>query len=73
MSSGDIGGMVLVDVLPMHRRRSPGGRFKKVIERNTRCRTKTYSIWTSQKDQKQLRSPSSRGKERPSRTSTRER
>ena len=59
MSSGDIGGMVLVDVLPMSIGIGlPGGRFKKVIERNTSLpHKKTYSIWTSQKDQKHLEIP----------------
>jgi len=56
MSSGDIGGMVLVDVLPMSIGVGlPGGRFKKVIDRNTSLpHKKTYSIWTSQDDQKTL-------------------
>jgi len=59
MQSGDIGGMVLVDVLPMSIGIGlPGGRFKKVIERNTSLpHKKTYSIWTSQKDKKHLEIP----------------
>jgi molecular chaperone DnaK len=59
MQSGDIGGMVLVDVLPMSIGIGlPGGRFKKVIERNTSLpHKKTYSIWTSQDDQKVLELP----------------
>src|SRR6267143_1058313 len=59
MQSGDIGGMVLVDVLPMSIGVGlPSGRFKKVIERNTSLpHKKTYSIWTSQKDKKHLEIP----------------
>jgi len=54
--SGDAGGIVLVDVLPMSIGIGlPGGRFKKVIERNTKLPyKKTYSIWTSEDDQEVL-------------------
>jgi molecular chaperone DnaK len=47
--SGDIGGMVLVDVLPMSIGVGlKGGRFKKIIERNTPLPHKrTHTIWTS--------------------------
>jgi molecular chaperone DnaK len=56
IQSDEIGGMVLVDVLPMSIGIGlPGGRFKKVVERNTSLpHKKTHSIWTSQDDQKTL-------------------
>src|SRR5213078_4918736 len=56
MQSGDIGGMVLVDVLPMSIGVGlPGGRFKKIIERNTSLPHKrSYSIATTKDDQVEL-------------------
>src|SRR5258705_11735404 len=59
IQSGEIGGMVLVDVLPMSIGAGlPGGRFKKVGERNTALpHKKTYSIWTSEDHQKTLELP----------------
>ncbi|HMC34750.1 MAG TPA: Hsp70 family protein, partial [Myxococcales bacterium] len=59
IQSGDIGGMVLVDVLPMSIGVGlPGGRFKKIVERNTSLpHKKTYSIWTSEDHQKTLEIP----------------
>jgi molecular chaperone DnaK len=59
IQSGEIGGMVLVDVLPMSIGIAlPGGRFKKIIERNTSLpHRKTHSIWTSEDQQKTLEIP----------------
>ena len=56
MGSGDIGGVVLVDVLPMSIGIGlPGGRFKKVIERNTSLPHKRgYSISTTKDDQSSM-------------------
>jgi molecular chaperone DnaK len=56
LDSSDIDGIVLVDVLPMSIGVGlPGGRFKKVIERNTRLpHQRQLSISTSKDDQTQL-------------------
>ncbi len=53
MESGDIGGVVLVDVLPMSIGIGlPGGRNKKIIERNTSLpHLRQYSISTTKDDQ----------------------
>jgi molecular chaperone DnaK len=53
MESGDIGGVVLVDVLPMSIGIGlPGGRYKKIIERNTSLPHKRqYAISTTKDDQ----------------------
>ena len=51
--------MVLMDVLPMSIGVGlPGGRFKKIVERNTPLpHKKTHSVWTSQDQQKMLEIP----------------
>ena len=57
--SGEIGGIVLVDVLPMSIGVGlPGGKFKKLVERNTTLPHKTkYSISSSAAGQKTLELP----------------
>jgi len=57
--SGEIGGIVLMDVLPMSIGVGlPGGRFKKIVERNTPLpHRKTHSVWTSEDQQKMLEIP----------------
>ena len=59
IETGEIGGMVLMDVLPMSIGVGlPGGRFKKIVERNTPLpHKKTHSVWTSQDQQKMLEIP----------------
>ena len=59
IESGEIGGMVLMDVLPMSIGIGlPGGRFKKIVDRNTALpHKKTHSVWTSQDQQKTLEIP----------------
>jgi molecular chaperone DnaK len=56
IDSGEIGGVVLVDVLPMSIGVGlPGGRFKKIIERNTSLpHKKSLSLATSKDDQESL-------------------
>ena len=56
MESGDIQGVVLVDVLPMSIGVGlPGGRFRKIIERNTKLpHKKSLSIATTRDDQPTL-------------------
>jgi molecular chaperone DnaK len=59
IDSGDIGGITLIDVLPMSIGVGlPGGRFKKIIDRNTSLPHKrSYSIWTSRDNQDVLEIP----------------
>jgi molecular chaperone DnaK len=59
IQTGEIGGIVLMDVLPMSIGVGmPGGRFKKIVERNTPLpHRKTHSVWTSQDQQKMLEIP----------------
>jgi len=56
IQTGEIGGIVLVDVLPMSIGIGlPGGRFKKIVERNTALpHKKTHSVWTSRNQQRML-------------------
>ena len=56
IQTGEIGGIVLMDVLPMSIGVGlPGGRFKKIVERNTPLpHRKTHSVWTSEDQQKML-------------------
>jgi len=73
MDSNDADGVVLVDVLPMSIGVGlPGGRFKKIIERNTKLRTRRR--WASPAPARtslRSRSPSSRARaRRRRRTST---
>jgi molecular chaperone DnaK len=59
IQTGEIGGIVLIDVLPMSIGVGmPGGRFKKIVERNTPLpHRKTHSVWTSEDQQKMLEIP----------------
>jgi molecular chaperone DnaK len=59
IQTGEIGGIVLMDVLPMSIGVGlPGGRFKKIVERNTSLpHRKVHSVWTSQDQQKMLEIP----------------
>jgi molecular chaperone DnaK len=56
LDSGNIGGVVLIDVLPMSVGIGlPGGRFKKIIERNTPLpHRRGYTIGSTRDDQKML-------------------